>query len=130
MAGASECSPEDNKKMQKLFRRNNKLHSYFHAKEEGKGLEGKWFCMNLKNKVNLFLDSGAFSALTQGIEINIYQYIDFIKKHLDVLEVYANLDFIPKKEQPSKNGAENTRKPAEEQLSQRRSLLGPGILEY
>lgn len=110
LAGTSVCSPEDNKKMQKLFRRNNKLHSYFHAKEEGKGLEGKWFYMNLKNKVNLFLDSGAFSALTQGIEINIYQYIDFIKKHLDVLEVYATLDFIPKKDTgPSKKmSAEKT----------------------
>ena len=47
-----------------------------------------------KNKVSLFLDSGAFSAWTRGVEINIWDYIEFIKQHVDVLEVYANLDVI------------------------------------
>ena len=32
-------------------------------------------------KISLFLDSGAFSAFTKGVEINIYDYIDFIKRH-------------------------------------------------
>lgn len=49
---------------------------------------------NKKNKVNLFLDSGAFSAYTQGIEIDIYSYIDFIKKNKKYIETYANLDAI------------------------------------
>lgn len=44
--------------------------------------------------VELFLDSGAFSAFTQGATIDLDQYIAFIKKHLDVLSVYANLDVI------------------------------------
>lgn len=44
--------------------------------------------------VNIFLDSGAFSALTQGIEIDIQEYIDFIKKYEKHLEVYAVLDVI------------------------------------
>jgi hypothetical protein len=47
-----------------------------------------------KNKVDLFLDSGAFSAWTQGVEINIQEYISFIKEHQDVIKVYANLDVI------------------------------------
>lgn len=47
-----------------------------------------------KNKVDLFLDSGAFSAETQGAKIDIQEYIDFIKEHQDVIEVYANLDVI------------------------------------
>ena len=46
------------------------------------------------NKVNLFLDSGAFSAWTQNTEINIQDYISFIKENEDVIDVYANLDVI------------------------------------
>lgn len=44
--------------------------------------------------VDLFIDSGAFSAFTQNTEINIDEYIAFIKKHQDVISVYANLDDI------------------------------------
>jgi len=50
--------------------------------------------MTKENLVNLFLDSGAFSAFTQGVEIDIQEYIDFIKEHDKYLEVYANLDVI------------------------------------
>ncbi len=50
--------------------------------------------MEGSKKVDLFLDSGAFSAWTQGVEIDIQQYIAFIKEHLDVINVYANLDVI------------------------------------
>lgn len=46
------------------------------------------------NKVNLFLDSGAFSAFTKGITIDIQDYIQFIKDNQDVIETYANLDVI------------------------------------
>ncbi len=45
-------------------------------------------------KVNLFLDSGAFSAWTKGIKIDIDEYIAFIKKYESYIEVYANLDDI------------------------------------
>lgn len=46
------------------------------------------------NKVDLFLDSGAFSAWTKGAKIDIQEYIQFIKEHEDVINVYANLDVI------------------------------------
>jgi hypothetical protein len=46
------------------------------------------------NKINLFLDSGAFSAFTKNITIDIQEYIAFIKENQDVIEVYANLDVI------------------------------------
>ncbi len=51
---------------------------------------------NLKpnKKIELFIDSGAFSAFTQGIEIDIQDYINFIKRHKKYFEVYANLDVI------------------------------------
>lgn len=44
--------------------------------------------------ISLFLDSGAFSALTQGVEIDIQKYIEFIKRNIDVIQVYVNLDVI------------------------------------
>ncbi len=45
-------------------------------------------------EVELFLDSGAYSAFTQGVEIDIYEYIDFIKRNINIISVYANLDVI------------------------------------
>ena len=63
-----------------------------------KGIE-----MPQNKKVNLFLDSGAFSAWSQKIEINIYDYIDFIKRHQDVIDVYVNLDVIGDAKRTLKN---------------------------
>ena len=51
------------------------------------------------NKVELFLDSGAFSAFTQKVTIDIQEYIAFIKEHEDIIDVYANLDVIGMPEQ-------------------------------
>lgn len=48
----------------------------------------------MSNKVDLFLDSGAFSAWSKGAEIDIQEYIKFIKEFEDVITVYANLDVI------------------------------------
>jgi hypothetical protein len=48
----------------------------------------------LNNKVDLFLDSGAFSAWSKGLEINIDDYIAYIKKHKKYINIYANLDVI------------------------------------
>lgn len=42
----------------------------------------------------LFLDSGAFSAFTQGKVIDLDVYIEYIKKYEPYLEVYAGLDVI------------------------------------
>jgi len=50
--------------------------------------------MEKDKKINLFLDSGAYSAYTQKINIDIYEYIKFIKENEDIITVYANLDVI------------------------------------
>jgi len=50
--------------------------------------------MKVANKVELFLDSGAFSAWSKGASIDIQEYSKFIQRHEDVIEVYANLDVI------------------------------------
>ena len=43
-------------------------------------------------RVRLFLDSGAYSAWSQGVAIDIEAYIAFIKANLAFLEAYSNLD--------------------------------------
>jgi hypothetical protein len=51
--------------------------------------------INKESKVNpirndgrkIFLDSGAFSAYTQGARINLKNYVDFIKRNIDIIEV-------------------------------------------
>lgn len=42
----------------------------------------------------IFLDSGAFSAFTLGIDIDINNYIAYLKKYQNKLTVYATLDVI------------------------------------
>ena len=42
----------------------------------------------------IFVDSGGFSATTQGLEIDINSYMDWLKKFNDIITVYANLDEI------------------------------------
>lgn len=50
-----------------------------------------------------FLDSGAYSAFSKGHEIDIHEYIQFIKDHDDIFETYANLDVIGNPEETWKN---------------------------
>lgn len=44
--------------------------------------------------MNLFLDSGAYSAQSQGKPINLKDYIAYIKEHRSLINIYANLDVI------------------------------------
>ncbi|MFW6272194.1 MAG: hypothetical protein ACOC2U_00225, partial [bacterium] len=91
LAGTSVSNPKEEKVIQRLFKKGHKLHSYYHCVD---GFESKWFKTNKKNRVDLFIDSGAFSAWTQNIKIDINDYIKFIKNHENVISVYANLDVI------------------------------------
>lgn len=45
--------------------------------------------------VKVMLDSGAFSAWTRGVEIELARYIAFIKENAALLDSYINLDSIP-----------------------------------
>lgn len=72
-----------------------RLSSYFFVKDNF-FLCGDLFKEVIMNHpaVDLFLDSGAFSAFTQGVTVDIDEYIAFVKKHQKFLTVYANLDVI------------------------------------
>lgn len=52
---------------------------------------------------DIFLDSGAFTAFTQGEQINIDDYIQFIKDQKKYISIYANLDVIGDSEMTYKN---------------------------
>lgn len=53
--------------------------------------------------VNFFLDSGAYSAWTRGVKIDIDEYIEFIRNHLEYIDVYAVLDDLEDAEVSYKN---------------------------
>jgi len=74
----------------------NRLVSFWDIKNNAFSARESFFyySTHMKNKVKLFLDSGAFSAWSQGEEIDIQEYIKFIKEHKDSIEIYANLDVI------------------------------------
>lgn len=55
------------------------------------------------NGSSFFLDSGAFSASTLGVKININEYIDFIKKNINFIDYYAGLDDITNYQNTFKN---------------------------
>lgn len=78
-----------------------RLLSYYFLNSENSSM--KTMKCDIKNKVELFLDSGAFSAWSQGIKIGIEDYISFIKKHKKYINVYANLDVIGDAEATLKN---------------------------
>lgn len=44
---------------------------------------------------SFILDSGAFSAWTRGVEIDIDDYIKFVFDNIDYIDVVVNLDVIP-----------------------------------
>lgn len=47
-----------------------------------------------KEKKDIFLDSGAFSMFTQGVEVNLAAYAKYIEENSDIIHVASNLDVI------------------------------------
>lgn len=43
----------------------------------------------------LFVDSGAHSAHTKGVKLDVDEYIDFVNANIDQITVYAQVDKIP-----------------------------------
>lgn len=69
------------------------LESYLFFQRKKGGI-GDYLKQNDLEDIDLFLDSGAFTAFTQGKEIDIDKYIAFIKRNKDYINVYATLDVI------------------------------------
>jgi hypothetical protein len=60
------------------------------------------------HQFSFFLDSGAYSAWSRNSEIDLDEYIAFIKANIEHIEVYASLDVIPGKPGQSANTAQRT----------------------
>ena len=81
------------------------LESYFKIVRCGES-QGNEFMKRSRGDskdISLFLDSGAFSAFTKNVKIDINDYINFIKKYKKYFDVYANLDVIGDPEATLKN---------------------------
>jgi hypothetical protein len=63
------------------------LFSYFYCKD----LYLKHYFRDIKPD-ELFIDSGGFEAQKNGAKINVKDYSQYIKRNLDMITVYANLD--------------------------------------
>jgi len=80
------------------------LESYLTFKnKKGKGEFINWHQTKGLLGEHIFLDSGAFSAWTRGIKIDIDKYAEFIKQHEKYLTVYGNLDVIGNAQGTEKN---------------------------
>ena len=92
-------SGEDNKQILNAHPEAYILASYYYFNKRTRLEQLKEF--NVFQTDRFILDSGAFSAFTLNKEINIYEYIDFIKEHK--IKQYANLDAIGDPKQTNLN---------------------------
>jgi len=69
---------------------NNILLSYPHL--SGGNIDGLLPLFKTWKNLKLMVDSGGFSVITRGIEIDIFRYIDFIKNNLEHITYYFVLD--------------------------------------
>lgn len=66
----------------------HRLESYHYVKK------GNYVKNIREDQEKVFLDSGAFSAFSLGVEVDIGEYADFIRGHSDIIEMASVLDAI------------------------------------
>lgn len=77
------------------------LLSYWFFK--GKNLDEIFANHLTKYQLEVFADSGAFSAFTQGVQIDIADYAIWVKRWKHLFSIYANLDVIGNPKETYKN---------------------------
>ena len=80
-----------------------------------------------KNKVNLMLDSGAFSAWFHNDPINIKEYIQYIKDHMSLLDSYVTLDTIPGKDGRMDRNPDSIKKSAASSYKNQQIMKDAGL---
>lgn len=63
----------------------------------------KCFAHYDKTNIDLFLDSGAYTAMTKGLPVKLHEYISFIRKHGHRFKLIAALDDIESPERTLDN---------------------------
>jgi hypothetical protein len=71
-----------------------RLYSYYYQGFNIKNRLSKEVKLSHKCGMDLFLDSGAYSAHTQQQTIPVESYASFINQHGDIFSLIANLDVI------------------------------------
>lgn len=69
----------------------NFLYSYFYLKDNATQL---WELKEKNPDVNIFVDSGGYSARKKGVNIDVYSWMFFLKKNKEILTVAVNLDVL------------------------------------
>lgn len=98
---AGESGPEKReRRWQRLFRK--RLLSYWYIKQDGidthfafNWLKQKHNYVMKEKKIELLMDSGAFSAWNKGIRIDFDEYINFCLENESYCDFIVNLDVIP-----------------------------------
>lgn len=55
----------------------------------------KYWIVNKKPQSKLFVDSGAYTAYTKGVAVDVNSYIEYINQITDYLTIFAQVDKIP-----------------------------------
>jgi len=80
------------------------LESYHYIKK------GRYVEKIRKNGDRVFVDSGAFSAFSLGVDVDIGEYAEFLKENADIVEMASVLDAIGSHEETWKNQQELERR--------------------
>ena len=56
--------------------------------------KGRYVELLRADKTKVFLDSGAFSSFSLGVDVSIEAYAEFVKEHQDIIEMASVLDAI------------------------------------
>ena len=73
----------------------NRLFSQENDRKNIQNWQGYKHSRRTQYKGNIFIDSGAFSVHTKGIELNVDEYIDYINSIDDDIHIFAQVDKIP-----------------------------------
>jgi hypothetical protein len=76
---------------------------------------------------NLMMDSGAFSAWSNGAEINLDEYIEYCLKYIDAISYVVNLDVIPARPGQKKIPQEEIERSAQQGWKNAQKMLRAGI---
>lgn len=94
----------DNKIWQKILieaKGDKALYSYHYIVKQK--LDKKFINAERAKVRNIFIDSGGFSAFTQGVKIDLQKYIDWIHENKSFITTYANLDIVGDYKASNKN---------------------------
>ena len=68
------------------------------TRKQVKAADNQWYITDTITRLGnagFLLDSGAYSAWSKGVEIDIDEYAQFLLEHQDYLSYFVNLDVIP-----------------------------------